>query len=176
MKIILHQPVRNSITGHFVLTNINKITILVAERFASATHKHHSGPIIADPCQNFQLIQRWLTIIDLTRLSLLYDVLDRFHKWKFDLHESLMCMNQHYLRNCKKYWSSRLERDSFASSENQPLILVTDHLAHWNSVSEVLLKKKYEGGTFTENLAKVQAAFLLYIHTGFVKFMIVSHS
>ena len=105
-KSSLDQPVRNSITSHFVLTSINKSTILVADRFASATHKHHTGPIITDPCQNFQLIQRWLTIIGLTRLSLLYDVLDRFHKWKFDLLQSLMCMNhQHYLRNCKKYWS-----------------------------------------------------------------------
>ena len=41
---------------------------------------------------------------------------------------------------------------------------MTDHLAHWNSVSGVLLRKKYEGGTFTENLAKVQAAYLLYIY------------
>lgn len=68
-------------TSHFVLTNINKSTILVADRFASATQSRVSyQAIITDPCQNFQLIQRWLTIIDLTRLSLLYDVLDQFHE------------------------------------------------------------------------------------------------
>ena len=56
MKITMNQAVtlyRNSITSHFVLTNINKNTILATDQFASATHEHHTGPIIKDSCQNF---------------------------------------------------------------------------------------------------------------------------